>query len=69
MAKAKEKLDITCPRCGHTWSPDLAKLSMEEVNYRERGRMSQYRLHCPECGGRWRMTVAEEVKEVTEEEE
>lgn len=69
MAKAKEKLDVTCPRCGHTWSPDLAELSVAEVNYRERGRMSQYRLQCPECGGRWRMTVAEEVKEVTEEEE
>ena len=69
MAKTKEKTDVKCPRCGHAWSADLAEVEVAEVNYRERGRMSQYRLHCPECGSRWRMTVAEEVKEVVEEEE
>ena len=69
MAKAKEKIDVQCPRCGHAWSSDLAELTVEAVNYRERGRMSQYRLQCPECGSPWRMTVAEEVKEIVEEEE
>ena len=66
---AKETTDVKCPRCGHAWSPDLEELNVEKVNYRERGRMSQYRLQCPECDSRWRMTVAEEVKEIVEEEE
>lgn len=69
MAKAKEKVDVQCPRCGHAWTQDLAKVKVLKTNYRERGRMSQYQLHCPECDSRWRMTVAEEVKEVVEEEE
>ncbi len=66
---AKETMDVRCPRCGHEWSPDVAELKVEKVNYRERGKMSQYRLECPECGSRWRMTVAEEVKEIEEIEE
>ena len=57
---AEEKMEMRCPRCTHEWTQDLSKVKSKRLNYRERGENVQYRITCPECGGHWLLTTAEE---------
>lgn len=47
---SEQRLAVTCPRCGHTWSIDLAKLDQEDqVIYKGRVQQKSYRVQCPRC--------------------
>ena len=52
-------LEITCVRCGHTWSVDLDKLDRaDQTVYRgKRVVRREYRVRCPNDGTWNRLTV------------
>lgn len=66
---AEQKVEMRCPRCEHQWTQDLGAVKSKHLNYHERGETTQYRITCPECGGHWLLTVAEEGEEWPEREE
>lgn len=66
---AEQKMEMRCPRCDYEWSQDLDAVKSKKLNYRERGETTQYRITCPECGGHWLLTIAEEAEEVAPAEE
>lgn len=46
------EIELKCPRCGHIWREDIAKLDRQaQVIYKGAGtRTVAYRARCPKCG-------------------
>ena len=61
---ADQPLQITCPRCGHTWSVDLAELEKRAlVIYRATAPQKRYRVQCPRCDTHVIVSVAFEEED------
>jgi len=60
---SENNIEITCPRCGHTWEQDLTGLDKKDlVVYRDpaQPKKKQYRVRCPRCGTRTIVSVEED---------
>ncbi len=45
-----KRLEVTCPRCGHTWHLDLSRLAKpDQVIYKGKVQRKTYRTRCSQC--------------------